>query len=68
MVEIPKHRPNVVLMDIHLPGESGIACYCSVAGEGARLAGHHADRLQGHQNDIPGPQGGRLRICFKTGG
>jgi DNA-binding NarL/FixJ family response regulator len=24
--EIPKHRPNVVLMDIHLPGESGIAC------------------------------------------
>jgi DNA-binding NarL/FixJ family response regulator len=25
-VEIPKHRPNVVLMDIHLPGESGIAC------------------------------------------
>ena len=22
----PKHRPNVVLMDIHLPGESGIAC------------------------------------------
>ena len=26
VVEIPKHRPNVVLMDIHLPGESGIAC------------------------------------------
>ncbi len=26
MVEIPKHRPNVVLMDIHLPGESGIVC------------------------------------------
>lgn len=26
MLEIPKHRPNVVLMDIHLPGESGIAC------------------------------------------
>jgi DNA-binding NarL/FixJ family response regulator len=25
-IEIPKHRPNVVLMDIHLPGESGIAC------------------------------------------
>jgi DNA-binding NarL/FixJ family response regulator len=24
--EIPVHRPNVVLMDIHLPGESGIAC------------------------------------------
>ena len=23
---IPKHHPNVVLMDIHLPGESGIAC------------------------------------------
>lgn len=26
VVEIPAHNPNVVLMDIHLPGESGIAC------------------------------------------
>lgn len=26
LVEIPKHRPDVVLMDIHLPGESGIVC------------------------------------------
>jgi DNA-binding NarL/FixJ family response regulator len=26
LVEIPKARPEVVLMDIHLPGESGIAC------------------------------------------
>ena len=26
LVEIPAARPNVVLMDIHLPGESGIAC------------------------------------------
>lgn len=26
VVEIPVHKPNVVLMDIHLPGESGIAC------------------------------------------
>ncbi len=26
IAEIPKHRPNVVLMDIHLPGESGIVC------------------------------------------
>jgi DNA-binding NarL/FixJ family response regulator len=26
LVEIPKHRPSVVLMDIHLPGESGISC------------------------------------------
>ena len=26
MVEIPRLRPEVVLMDIHLPGESGIAC------------------------------------------
>ena len=25
-VEIPMHKPNVVLMDINLPGESGIAC------------------------------------------
>src|SRR5476651_1454563 len=26
VVEIPAHKPDVVLMDIHLPGESGIAC------------------------------------------
>jgi DNA-binding NarL/FixJ family response regulator len=26
LVEIPKSQPEVVLMDIHLPGESGIAC------------------------------------------
>ena len=26
MVEVPKHQPHVVLMDIHLPDESGIAC------------------------------------------
>jgi len=26
IIEIPMHKPNVVLMDIHLPGESGIAC------------------------------------------
>jgi DNA-binding NarL/FixJ family response regulator len=26
MAEIPRHRPDVVLMDINLPGESGIAC------------------------------------------
>ena len=26
LVKIPTHRPHVVLMDIHLPGESGIAC------------------------------------------
>jgi len=26
LVDIPKHNPDVVLMDIHLPGESGIAC------------------------------------------
>jgi DNA-binding NarL/FixJ family response regulator len=24
--EVPKFKPDVVLMDIHLPGESGIAC------------------------------------------
>jgi DNA-binding NarL/FixJ family response regulator len=26
VVEIPRVKPDVVLMDIHLPGESGIAC------------------------------------------
>src|SRR3989442_1486972 len=26
IVEIPRFSPDVVLMDVHLPGESGIAC------------------------------------------
>jgi DNA-binding NarL/FixJ family response regulator len=26
MVQIPRTKPDVVLMDIHLPGESGIVC------------------------------------------
>src|SRR6185312_2826920 len=26
LVDIPNHKPDVVLMDIHLPGETGIAC------------------------------------------
>src|SRR5215475_9229073 len=26
LVEIPRLKPDVVLMDIHLPGETGIAC------------------------------------------
>jgi len=26
LIEIPRLKPDVVLMDIHLPGESGIAC------------------------------------------
>ena len=26
LAEIPRSKPDVVLMDIHLPGESGIAC------------------------------------------
>jgi DNA-binding NarL/FixJ family response regulator len=26
LIEVPKHRPDVALMDIHLPDESGIAC------------------------------------------
>ena len=26
LVEVPKNRPHVALMDIHLPGQSGIAC------------------------------------------
>jgi DNA-binding NarL/FixJ family response regulator len=26
ILEVPRHRPDVALMDIHLPDESGIAC------------------------------------------
>ncbi len=26
LIELPQYRPQIVLMDIHLPGESGIVC------------------------------------------
>jgi DNA-binding NarL/FixJ family response regulator len=26
LIQVPKHHPDVALMDIHLPDESGIAC------------------------------------------
>jgi DNA-binding NarL/FixJ family response regulator len=31
-VEVPKHEPDVALMDIHLPDESGIACTARLTG------------------------------------
>jgi len=33
IVDIPAFRPHVVLMDIHLPGESGIACTARLRGK-----------------------------------
>ncbi len=38
VAEIPKVNPNVVLMDIHLPGESGITCTAQLK---AKLPGLH---------------------------
>lgn len=33
LAEVPKHRPDVVLMDIHLPDASGIACTAQLTGK-----------------------------------
>lgn len=33
MVKVPEARPHVVLMDIHLPGDSGIACTAYLRGK-----------------------------------
>ncbi len=33
LVEVPKHCPNVALMDINLPDESGIACTARLTGK-----------------------------------
>jgi len=35
--EIPKHHPQVVLMDINMPGESGIACTAQLKAQLPRL-------------------------------
>lgn len=32
-IEVPRHRPDVALMDIHLPDESGIACTARLTGQ-----------------------------------
>ena len=34
---VPKHLPDVVLMDIHLPGESGIVCTAKLTAELPKL-------------------------------
>ena len=36
-MDIPKHKPDVVLMDIHLPGESGIACTARLTAQMEKL-------------------------------
>jgi DNA-binding NarL/FixJ family response regulator len=33
LIEVPKHQPDVVLMDIHLPDESGIVCTARLTGK-----------------------------------
>jgi DNA-binding NarL/FixJ family response regulator len=33
LIEVPKHQPDVALMDIHLPDESGIACTARLTGQ-----------------------------------
>jgi DNA-binding NarL/FixJ family response regulator len=33
LIEVPKHRPDVALMDIHLPDESGIVCTARLTGK-----------------------------------
>jgi DNA-binding NarL/FixJ family response regulator len=33
LAEVPKHQPDVALMDIHLPDESGIACTARLTGK-----------------------------------
>jgi DNA-binding NarL/FixJ family response regulator len=33
LIEVPKHSPDVALMDIHLPDESGIACTARLTGK-----------------------------------
>ena len=33
LIEVPKQKPDVVLMDIHLPDESGIACTARLTGK-----------------------------------
>jgi DNA-binding NarL/FixJ family response regulator len=37
LVDIPKHKPDVVLMDIHLPGESGIVCTARLTAQMEKL-------------------------------
>jgi len=45
LAEIPRLKPDVVLMDVHLPGESGIACTAQLKEKAARGSSHHRDGL-----------------------
>lgn len=37
LIEVPKHQPDLALMDIHLPDESGIACTARLTAQMPRL-------------------------------
>ena len=47
LVDIPKHKPDVVLMDIHLPGESGIACTARLTAQMEKRTAYSARRRGG---------------------
>ena len=60
--EIPKNPPEVVLMDIHLPGMSGIECP-PAAGNPARHPGGHDHRHRDNDKIFDALRAGRRAIC-----
>ncbi len=50
--QLPPLAPDVVLMDIHLPGRSGIACVERLRKLLPEHAGHHADNRGGQRAGV----------------
>jgi DNA-binding NarL/FixJ family response regulator len=60
--QIPRSRPDVVLMDINLPGASGIECTPALVAV-ARHAGHHADGDEDTASIFAPWKAGACAIC-----
>ena len=63
---LPQDRPDVVLMDIHLTGMSGIECVERLKAMSAGTADHDVDGLRGHRPDFQGVVGRSQRVYVET--
>jgi hypothetical protein len=66
MAALPKTKPEVVLMDINLPGINGVECVRQLKPLLAQHAGDDADGVREHRFDFPGIDGGSDGLSVET--